>query len=144
MNIRLFNKNYWIRRFGVQREVKGYLTSGYEDFVASLNVHPLGTDAIQALPEGERKLKRLEAHGEVALLVGDEETGRKGDLLYYHGDWYECVSSQMWDHTILSHYNYQFILVPTDAGGTVDLELPTGDPIPPEQIPPEGEGGDEG
>ena len=61
MNIRLFNKNYWIRRFGVQREVKGYLTSGHEDFVASLNVHPLGTDAIQALPEGERKLKRLEA-----------------------------------------------------------------------------------
>ena len=144
MNIRLFNKNYWIRRFGVQREVKGYLTSGQEDFVASLNVHPLGTDAIQALPEGERKLTRLEGHGEVALLVGDEETGRKGDLLYYHGDWYECVSSQMWDHTILSHYNYQFVLVPTDAGGTVDLEPPTGDPVPPEQVPPEGEGGDEG
>ncbi len=144
MNIRLFNKNYWIRRFGVQREVKGYLTSGYEDFVASLNVHPLGTDAIQALPEGERKLKRLEAHGEVALLVGDEKESRKGDLLYYHGDWYECVNSQMWDHTILSHYNYQFVLVPTDAGGSIDLEPPTGDPVPPEQIPPEEEGGNEG
>lgn len=144
MNIRLFNKNYWIRRFGVQREVKGYLTSGHEDFVASLNVHPLGTDAIQALPEGERKLKRLEAHGEVALLVGDEKESRKGDLLYYHGDWYECVNSQMWDHTILSHYNYQFVLVPTDAGGSIDLEPPTGDPVPPEQIPPEEEGGNEG
>lgn len=144
MNIRLFNKNYWIRRFGVQREVKGYLTSGYEDFVASLNVHPLGTDAIQALSEGERKLKRLEAHGEVALLVGDEKESRKGDLLYYHGDWYECVNSQMWDHTILSHYNYQFVLVPTDAGGSIDLEPPTGDPVPPEQIPPEEEGGNEG
>lgn len=144
MNIRLFNKNYWIRRFGVQREVKGYLTSGYEDFVASLNVHPLGTDAIQALPEGERKLKRLEAHGEVALLVGDEKESRKGDLLYYHGDWYECVNSQMWDHTILSHYNYQFVLVPTDAGGSIDLEPPFGDPVPPEQIPSEEEGGNEG
>lgn len=133
MNIRLFNKNYWIRRFGVQREVKGYLTSGREDFVASLNVHPLGTDAIQALPEGERKLKRLEGHGEVALLVGDEESGRKGDLLYYHGNWYECVSSQVWDHTILSHYNYQFVLVPADAGGTTDLKAPVGDPVPPEK-----------
>lgn len=133
MNIRLFNKNYWIRRFGVQREVKGYLASGREDFVASLNVHPLGTDAIQALPEGERKLKRLEGHGEVALLVGDEEAGRKGDLLYYHGNWYECVSSQVWDHTILSHYNYQFVLVPTDAGGTTDLKAPVGDPVPPEK-----------
>lgn len=144
MNIRLFNKNYWIRRFGKQKEVKGYLTSGYEDFVASLNVHPLGTDAIQALPEGERKMKRLEGHGEVALLVGNEEDNRKGDLLYYHGDWYECVSSQMWDHTILSHYNYQFILVPTDAGGSVDLDAPVGDPVPPKKIPPEGEGGNEG
>ena len=129
MNIRLFNKNYWIRRFGVQREVKGYLTSGYEDFVASLNVHPLGTDAIQALPEGERKLKRLEAHGEVALLVGDEKESRKGDLLYYHGDWYECVNSQMWDHTILSHYNYQFVQVPLDGSRRDDIaNTPTGDP----------------
>lgn len=127
MNIRLFNKNYWIRRFGVQSEIKGYLISGHDDFIASLNIHPLGTDAIQALPEGERKLKRLEGHGEVALLVGDEESGRKGDLLYYHGNWYECVSSQAWDHTILSHYNYQFVLVPSDASGSVDLLPPKGE-----------------
>lgn len=130
MNIRLFNKNYWIRRFSAQREVKGYFTSGHKDFVASINVHPLGSDTIQALPEGERKLKRLEGHGEIALLVGNEKEGRKGDLLYYHGDWYECVSSQMWDHTILAHYNYQFVLVPTDAGGSIDLEAPVRDPVP--------------
>ena len=144
MNIRLFNKNYWIRRFGVQKEVKGYLTSGYEDFVSSINLHPLGTDAIQALPEGERKIKRLEGHGEDALVSADEKTNQKGDMVYYHGNWYECVSSQMWDHTILSHYNYQFVLVPTDASNTTDLEPPDGDPIPPSKIPPETEGGSEG
>lgn len=127
MNIRLFNKNYCIRRFEEQKEVKGYLTSGRKDFVASLNVHPVGTDTIQALPEGLRHLKRLEAHGEVELVVANEETNRKGDLLYYHGDWYECVNSQMWDHTLLSHYNYQFVLVPTDTGRSIDLDPPETD-----------------
>lgn len=129
MNIRLFNKNYWIRRFGEQKAVKGYITAGYADFVASLNLHPLSTDEMQALPEGQRKVKRLEGHGDVALVVADEKTNQKGDMVYYHGDWYECVNSQLWDHTILSHYNYQFVLVPADAGGTSDLDAPVGDPV---------------
>lgn len=133
MNIRLFNKTYWIRRFGEQRNVKGYLTSGRSDFQASLHIHPLSTDQMQALPEGQRKVKRLEGHGEVELLVADEKANRKGDLLYYRGDWYECVSSQLYDHTILSHLNYQFVLVPKDAGGTVDLEPPMEEGTQPEE-----------
>lgn len=40
MNIRLFNKTYWVRRFGEQKVVKGYVTSGYSDFQASLHIHP--------------------------------------------------------------------------------------------------------
>ena len=59
MNISLFNKLYWIRRFGEQKNIKGYLVSEHHDFGASLNVHPLSTDQMQALPEGQRKVKRL-------------------------------------------------------------------------------------
>lgn len=140
MNIRIFSELYWIRRFGDQKNIKGYLASPYTDFCASLNVHPLSTDQVQALPEGERKVKRLEAQGEVKLVAADEKLNRKGDLLYYHGDWYECVSSQVWDHTVLSHFNYQFVLVPTDAAGSIDLEPPAGDPVFPEQELPEGGG----
>ena len=88
----------------------------------------MSTDQMQALPEGQRKVKRLEAHGVAGLVVADEKLNRKGDLLYYHGDWYECVSSQVWDHTILSHLNYQFVLVPNDAAGSIDLEPPVGEP----------------
>lgn len=130
MNIRVFNKNYWIRRFGEQEEIRGYLTSLYKDFVASLNVHPPGADTMQALPEGQRHIKRLDGHGEVALVVANEKLGRKGDMLFYHGDWYECVSSQMWDHTLLSHYNYQFVLIPSDGSGAPELKPPTDAPIP--------------
>ena len=73
MNIRLFNKTYWIRRFGEQKVVKGYVTSGYSDFQASLHIHPLSTDQQQALPEGERTIKRLEGHGEIKLLVANQD-----------------------------------------------------------------------
>lgn len=128
MNIRIFNKNYVVRRFMEQKNFKGYLTSEYEDFVASLNVHPLSTDQMQALPEGQRKVKRLEGHGEVELVVADEKQNRKGDMLYYHRDWYECVSSQIWEHTILSHFNYQFVLVPDDVSQSPDM-------LPPEMEP---------
>lgn len=124
-NIRIFNKNYVVRRFGEQKNINGYLTASYTDFVASMNVHPLSNDAMQALPEGERKVKRLEGHSEVTLVTADEKMNRQGDLLYYHGDWYECISAQMWDHTLLSHLNYQFVLVPTDVGGTPDISPPT-------------------
>lgn len=128
MNIRLFNKKYWVRRFGLQKEVKGYLVSTYRDFVASLHLHPTGTDTMQANPEGLRRVKRIEGHGETALVTADETTGRKGDMVYYCGRWYECISSQMWDRTILSHYNYLFIAVSEDSAGSTDLVAPSFDP----------------
>lgn len=144
MNISLFNKPYWLRRADEQRLVKGYLTSGFVDVVVNIHVHPLSTDQIQALPEGERKLKRLEGHGNTELLTADEEKNRKADLLYYHGDWYECLSCKLHDDTILGHFNYQFVIVPKDAGGSIDLKAPEGDPkLPPagQKDPKEEEGG---
>ena len=129
MNIRLFNKNYWVRRFGEQENIRGYLSSGFNDFVASLHLHPMGTDEMLALPEGQRKVKRLEGHGEIELLTADQRVNRKGDMVYYHGAWYECEMCQLFDHTLLSHYNYQFVMVPLDAAGTADTAAPVGDPI---------------
>lgn len=124
MNITIFNKKYWVRRFGEPKNVRGYITSGREDFVVSLHVHPMGSDAMQALPEGERKMKHLEGHGTAALIPANQETGVKGDLLLYHGEWYECTAAQEWDHTVLSHINYQFCLVPTNSPRSADIKDP--------------------
>ena len=110
MNITIFNKKYWVRRFGKPKNVRGYITSGREDFVASLHVHPMGSDAMQALPEGERKMKHLEGHGTAVLIPANQETGVKGDLLFYH--------------TVLSHINYQFCLVPTNSPRSADIKDP--------------------
>lgn len=122
MNISIFNRKYLIRRFSPQHIVKGYVTAPHEDFEVSLHVHPPGKDTIYALPEGERKVKRLEAHGTVALQSSNQELGIKGDLLYYYGNWYECVSAVLYDHTILSHWNYEFVLLPDDGAGTIDAD----------------------
>lgn len=148
MNVAIFNRLYWIRRFSKQRNIKGYLVSDYTDFGASLHIHPTGSDTMQALPEGQRKVKRLEGHGMEGIIPADEKLNQKGDLLYYYGDWYECVSSQLFDHTVLNHRNYQFVLVPTDAAGSIDLKPPVGDPVLTVQTPPvqddlEGEGSEE-
>lgn len=114
-NIELFNRKYWVRRFGTPKAVNGYYTSDYEDFVASLHVHVMGTNQLQALPEGERTVKHLEAHGSDVLFAADHDAGVKGDYLYYKGNWYECTSAQEYDHTLLSHYNYQFVIIPRDS-----------------------------
>lgn len=69
-------------------------------------------------------MKHLEGHGTDVLIPASEATGVKGDLLYYMGDWYECTAAQPWDHTVLSHLNYQFCLVPTDGARASDIEDP--------------------
>lgn len=124
MNISLFNRKYWVRRFGEQRNIRGHITTGHRDFIASLNVHPSGRDVQENAPEGERRVKRLEAHGTDLLVTADQETQTKGDLLWYRGEWYECIGAQEWDHTVLSHLNYEFVLVPHDTGRSIDLENP--------------------
>lgn len=133
MNIAIFNKKYWVRRFGEPKNVRGYITSDRKDFAVSLHIHPMGSDAMQALPEGERRMKHLEGHGTDELIPANQETGVKGDLLLYHGEWYECTSAQFWDHTLLSHTNYQFCLVPTNSPRAADItDPPTGEPGKPE------------
>ena len=130
MNITLFNRRHWIRRFGEQINVSGYLTTPHEDMVVNIHVHPAGNDTLQGLPEGERGIQRLEAHNcDTELFAANQDTGRKGDLLYYHGEWYECVPAVLWDHTVLSHWNYQFTVVPKDVSGSVDYEPPKGEPL---------------
>ena len=129
MNITIFNRPYWIRRFGPQTEYKGYLSAEYTDMVVSLHVHPPGTEQVTALDEGERIVRRLEAHGTDGLLTSDQDTGQKGDLLYFKGHWYECRSAEDYDHTLLHHLNYMFILVPLDGSEPYELyDPPVGDP----------------
>lgn len=112
MGLGIFRRSFKIRRFGKEEIIDGYGHTSYEDTMEPLNVQPLSADEIQALPEGERRTKRLKAYGDYTFATADQSTGRRGDWLLYNGHWYECVSSLGWDHTILSHCKSEFVEVP--------------------------------
>lgn len=124
MNISLFNRKYWVRRFGETKIVKGFITATHRDIVADIHVHASGNETQQVQPEGTRKLRHLEGHGMVPLVASDSNTGVKGDLLWYDEEWYECVSSVLYKTTLLGHYNYLFVLVPNDGSSEADTQNP--------------------
>ena len=112
----IFRKRYVVRRFKTQKIVNGYAVAPYEDIAVSLNVQPLTPNELLALPEGERRFRRL-------LTASNPKEGIPGDWLYYRGEWYKCVSAAPWDHTILSHCESQFAAV-AEAEPSANLEPP--------------------
>ena len=109
-----FKKDYIVRHFGEETVVNGVSGAPHTDSVVALeDVQPLSSDELQALPEGERTIRRITSIGSTKFTTADEDAGTPGDWLYYRGQWYECKSCQYWDHTILSHYESEFVVVPT-------------------------------
>ena len=71
--LKIFRRKYTVRRFGTQEDVPGgYTTAPYEDVVTFLNVQPLSTKELLALPEGERSTKRVKAFGDLQLTAADQ------------------------------------------------------------------------
>jgi hypothetical protein len=111
MSFGIFRRMFKIRRFGEDEVIEGYSHTTYTDTMTRLNVQPLSADELLALPEGERRTKRLKAYGDLTFTTADVSTGKRGDWLLYDGRWYECVSSLNWDHTMLSHCKSEFVEV---------------------------------
>jgi hypothetical protein len=110
--IGLFKKPHIVRQYGKQAFVRGYASAAYTDKAVRLDVQPLSPDDLMALPEGDRTVKRIKTFGPDRLTSADEFRDTPGDRLFYNGQWYECKSSVMWDHTILSHYRSNFVILP--------------------------------
>lgn len=126
MNIRLFNRPCTLRRFEPPEAAGGYLTDGYRDRTVSLHLFPDQSDGLEAPEAGARRRGFLAGRGEIELFPADQNTGRRGDLVYWNGAWYECVSAVFWGHTLLSHWDYRFRRVPQDGAGPA-LATPRGE-----------------
>ena len=117
MGLGIFRRTFTLRRFSAMEDVNGYAVSSYADEVTTLDVQPLSSEELQALPEGERAVKRMKAFGDTVLTAADEETETRGDWLFYQGrmdpegHWYQCVSSVGWDHTLIGHCRSEFVQV---------------------------------
>jgi len=114
MSIMLFKKPYTVRKHEAQTIIDGYPSASYADVTVLLNVQPFTPDEMQAVPEGDRTVKRVKSYGPFRLISADEYGGIPGDRLFYRGLWYECKSSVQWDHTILRHFRSDFVALPAN------------------------------
>lgn len=107
----MFKKTYTLRRYGPEQE-EGF---PYTDMSVRLNVQPVSAAELQALPEGERSVKRLKAFGRENIRTASQTDGTPADRLWYRGQWYECEGADIWDHTPLAHCESQWVAVPENA-----------------------------
>lgn len=119
----LFKSKYIARRYGEQTFVNGYETSPHTDFAVWLNVQPLTSGELQALPEGERSIKRYKAFGGGVLKSADVKAGTKGDLVFYDGEWYEVRSSNQWRHISILAHNYTELVLVDKRPEAPDMEV---------------------
>lgn len=100
--IGMFRRPTWIRRWS---------SDGRHDSKIMLNVQPLSSNDLKALPEGNRQDKRLKAFGDFELTASDQQSQQRGDWMYYRGRWYVCLSCILRDHTAVGHYRSEWVSV---------------------------------
>lgn len=108
--LKIWKKYYKLRRFKEQTFDDGYASRTYEDTMVFLDVQPDNNNTI-VTPDGKRRTIGITSYGTFPITVEDVETGTAGDWLYFEGWWYECKSSMMYEHSIVSHYTSSFIAV---------------------------------
>lgn len=124
--MKLWRIGYTMRRYNKQKNRKGYTTRGYTDTTVQLNVQTITDTQTSVTAEGKRKSARIKSYGSFPFRVNDVKNGIQADRLFFNGNWYECESSVFWEHTPLSHYRSQFVLV-SEAVDQSDLQPPSSD-----------------
>ncbi len=113
--IAFFSRPYKVKRFGKERIVDGYTSSGYVD------ISPVPLDVqeqdytVTSEANGKRSPKTLNAYGQFKF-VAAESPETRGDLLLYKGQWYECTSCVEHCNTLLRHFFAVFQLDPNQGG----------------------------
>jgi hypothetical protein len=104
--LKCFERPYKIRRFGSDEEINGYAAPpGFHEFIALFDAQINVPPAKETLAEGARLSKPLRTWGTERRKATDAATGEQGDrLLYDDGCWYECVSCEYRNHTVLRHW----------------------------------------
>ena len=109
--IAFFKKSYKVKRFGKEKVVNGYTTSGYADIEpVPLDVQEQDSSTISE-PHGKRTPKTLNVFGSFKFIAA-ESPDIKGDLILYKEQWYECKSCTEHHNTILRHFHSTFVLDP--------------------------------
>lgn len=121
----IFKKPYTLRSFQKTEYTDGYPSARYSDRTVMLNVQPMTTNELIALPEGIRRDKNIKAIGKVDIKTADDTSGILADRLLYHGQWYECTGSDVWGNTPVGQTEAVFGLIPVNEVQEVQV-MPDG------------------
>lgn len=121
MVLNIFKKPYTLRRFEKSELIRGRSKAKYSDFTAMLNVQPLSSTELMALPDGIRRSKNIKAIGKVMIRTADEKAGILADRICYCGEWYECTGSDIWGNTPVGQTEAVFGLIPNVESGDILL-----------------------
>lgn len=121
MVLDIFKKPYTLRRFEKAELIKGRSRAKYSDSTVMLNVQPLSSNELMALPDGIRRSKNIKAIGKVMIRTADEKTGILADRICYRGEWYECTGSDIWGNTPVGQTEAVFGLIPNVEAGDILL-----------------------
>lgn len=121
----IFKKSYTLRSFQKTEYTDGYPSARYSDRTVMLNVQPMTTNELIALPEGIRRDKNIKAIGKVDIRTADADSGTLADRLLYRGQWYECTGSDVWGNTPVGQTEAVFGLIPVNEVQEVQV-MPDG------------------
>lgn len=119
MVLDIFKKPYTLRRFERMELIRGRSHAKYIDSTVMLDVQPLSSTELMALPEGIRRSKNIKAIGRVTIRTADEKAGTLADRICYRGEWYECIGSDVWGNTPVGQTETVFGLVPNVETGDI-------------------------
>lgn len=121
MILDIFKKPYTLRRFEKSELIRGRSYAKYIDSSVMLNVQPLSSTELMALPDGIRRSKNIKAIGKVLVRTADEKSGILADRIFYRGEWYECTGSDIWGNTPVGQTEAVFGLIPNVETGAIQL-----------------------
>lgn len=104
----LFSKPKLLRRFNSPEVVDGYYSASYTDMTVPMDIQA-SENAIKTNPEGDKAVEKLNAFSDEEIYVDCSETGRKADMLWHNGKWYQARSSVLCENTLLKHWESTFV-----------------------------------
>ena len=114
--VAFFKKPYRVKRYSQNIVVDGYIASGYAEIDPVFLDVQEDTKRSSADEFGKRSTSNIRAFGQFPFRPA-EAPDKKGDLILYKDQWYECVSCAERRNTLLQHYDSSFTLKPD--GGVV-------------------------
>jgi len=104
-----FRKIYTVTRQAANSYVSGLPVDGATStFDIQASIQPVSGEDMKTLPDGRNVNDMIKVYSDTNLQVSDEANRLEPDKLTWRGKVYECVSVDVRQMDVISHYKYYF------------------------------------